>query len=185
MTDEAIVEMLLERSEESISEIEKKYGKSLRKIAFDILGNENDAEECVNDAYFTVWNASQAQAPESLFGFLCKILRNISFKRFRANNAQMRRSNYSEALEEFEQTFAAEESVETEIDKKYFSEVMDEFLLSLPKQSRVAFVRRYWFSESCRDIAKMLGTSENNVAVRLKRAREKLRKFLEERGIDL
>ena len=185
MTDEAIIEMLLERSEESISEIDAKYGKRCRKIAMDILGNEHDAEECVNDAYFTVWNAIPPEVPTSFFGFLYKILRNISLKKYRAHRAMKRNTYYSEALDELEQTFAAEESVEKEIDKQYFGEVMEEFLLSLSAESRVAFVRRYWFSQSCREIAKQLGVSENNVAVRLLRAREKLREFLEERGIEL
>lgn len=185
MTDEKIMEMLLERSEESISKIDEKYGKACRKIAFGILGNEHDAEECVNDAYFTVWNAIPPERPNSFFGFLYKILRNISLKKYHADRAEKRCSRYDEALDELEYTFAAEESMEKEIDRQYFKEVMNEFLLSLPEESRIAFIRRYWFAESCRQIAERLGLSENNVAVRLLRAREKLRKFLEERGIEL
>ena len=102
MTDEAIIEMLLERSEESISEIDAKYGKRCRKIAMDILGNEHDAEECVNDAYFTVWNAIPPEVPTSFFGFLYKILRNISLKKYRANRAMKRNTYYSEALDELD-----------------------------------------------------------------------------------
>ena len=185
MTDEIIIEMLFERSEKSISMIDRKYGERCRKIALNILGNEQDAEECVNDAYFTVWSTVPPEKPKSFFGFLYKILRNISLKKYRAESAAKRCSRYSEALEEIELTFAAEESVEKELDKKFFKEMMEEFLLSLSAESRVAFVRRYWFSQSCREIAKQLGVSENNVAVRLLRAREKLREFLEERGIEL
>lgn len=44
MTDEAIIEMLFARSEEGISEIDKKYGRKCRSIAIGILGDEQDAE---------------------------------------------------------------------------------------------------------------------------------------------
>ena len=185
MTDQAIIEMLFERSEDSISKIDEKYGTKCRAIALNILGNEQDAEECVNDAYFTVWSSIPPEVPVSFFGFLYKILRNISLKKYRANNAKKRCSLYDEVLEEIEITFAAEESVESEIDKKYFAEIMEEFLASIGEENRIAFIKRYWFAESCREIAKALGTSEKNITVRLFRTREKLRKFLEERGVDL
>ena len=185
MTDDAIVEMLFERSEKSISTIDEKYGEKCRKIALSILGNEQDAEECISDAYFTVWNTVPPEVPVSFFGYLYKILRNISLKKYRANNAKKRCSYYSEALEEMEQTLAAAESVESELDKKYFKEIMEEFLDSLKEENRIAFVKRYWFSESCREIAAALGTTEKNVTVRLSRTREKLRKFLEERGVNI
>jgi RNA polymerase sigma-70 factor (ECF subfamily) len=44
--------MLFERAEESISEIDKKYGRKCRKIALGVLGNEQDAEECISDVRF-------------------------------------------------------------------------------------------------------------------------------------
>jgi RNA polymerase sigma-70 factor (ECF subfamily) len=185
MTDEAIIEMLFERSENSISTINEKYGERCRKIALNILGNEQDAEECVNDAYFTVWSSVPPEKPRSLFGYLHKILRNISLKKYRETHRQKRNSYYSEALDEMEFLFASEESMDTELDKIYFKEIMEEFLLSLTEENRVAFIRRYWLAESCREIAKALGTSEKNITVRLTRTREKLRKFLEERGVDL
>jgi RNA polymerase sigma-70 factor (ECF subfamily) len=185
MTDKAIKEMLFERSEESISKIDETYGARCRKIALDILGNEQDAEECVNDAYFTVWSTVPPEDPVSFFGYLYKILRNISLKKYRANNAQKRNSHYSEALDEIELTFASEESVEGEMDKQYFREVMDEFLSSLNEENRITFIKRYWFAQSCREIAKELGTTEKNITVRLFRTRDKLRKFLEEKGVEI
>ena len=185
MTDKAIMEMLFERSESSISTIDEKYGAKCRKIALGILGNEQDAEECVNDAYLTVWNTVPPEKPASFFGYLYKILRNISLKKYRANNAQKRCSYYSEALEEIEQTLAAEESVENELDKKHFKEIMEEFLDSLNEENRIAFVRRYWFSESYEEIAREMNMSEGSVSMRLVRTRNKMKEFLNERGVKI
>ena len=185
MTDETILEMLFARSEESISAIDEKYGHKCRKMALGILGNEQDAEECVNDAYLGLWNAIPPERPSSLAAFLYGVLRKLSLKKYRANTAGKRCSYYSDALDEIEATFASAETVESALEGKYLVEAMREFILTLNEENRAVFLRRYWFMESCREIAAALGTSEKNVTVRLTRTREKLRKFLEERGVEI
>ena len=54
MDDKQIVDLYWERSETAISETSKKYGKYCRYIAFNILRNDEDSEECVNDTYLTL-----------------------------------------------------------------------------------------------------------------------------------
>jgi len=44
-------------------------------------------------------------------------------------------------------------------------------------------MRRYWFSDTYADIAKMVGLTEKNVSVRLTRIRKQLRKYLIEREV--
>ncbi|MBQ9746398.1 MAG: RNA polymerase sigma factor [Clostridia bacterium] len=185
MTEEKILEMLFSRSENSISAIDEKYGRKCRQLAQGILGNEQDAEECVNDAYLSVWNAIPPETPCSLEAYLYGILRKLALKKYRSNTAQKRCSYYADALDEMEASLAAEETVESALEKKYFGEVMEEFLRTLNEENRAVFLRRYWFLESIREIADALGTSEKNVTVRLTRTREKLRKFLKEKGVYL
>ena len=185
MTDEQIIEMLFSRSENSISEIDRKYGWKCRSIAEEILGNEQDAEECVNDAYLGVWNAIPPERPNPFSTFLYRILRNIAMNNKRDGNRQKRKCVYDEALDEMGDALASSETVESALESREIQRIMKEFLLSLKEENRVAFVRRYWYMESCREIAKVLGTSEKNITVRLTRTREKLRKYLEERGVEL
>ena len=59
MDDKQIVDLYWERSEAAISETSKKYGKYCRYIAFNILHNDEDSEECVNDTYLRAWNRSE------------------------------------------------------------------------------------------------------------------------------
>ena len=80
MGDEEIIEMLFSRAEESISVIDEKYGAACRKIAKDILGNDEDAEECVNDAYLGIWNTVPPEKPSPFSTFLYRILRNSTFQ---------------------------------------------------------------------------------------------------------
>ena len=66
MEDAQIIELFFARSEDAISELDKKYGKLCHKLADNILASAQDAEECVNDAYLSTWNAIPPQRPESL-----------------------------------------------------------------------------------------------------------------------
>jgi len=184
MNDEAIIEMLFARSEEGISEIDKKYGRKCRRMAKSILGDESDAEECVSDAYLGLWNAIPPARPNPLSTFLYRILRNNAMSRIRAGKRQKRACVYAEALDEMAETLASSETVEKALASKEIRSTLREFLLSLGEAERAAFVRRYWFMESAKEIAASFGTSEGNMRVRLLRTREKLKKYLEERGVE-
>ena len=183
MNDEAIIEMLFERAEESISEIDKKYGRKCRKIALGVLGNEQDAEECVSDAYLGVWNAIPPERPNPFSTFLFRILRNNAMNRRRAEKRQKRACVYAEALDELEEVLASSETVEKALESKEIRNVLNDFLRSLKEEERAAFVRRYWFMESTKEIAAAIGVSEGNMRVRLLRTREKLKKYVDERGV--
>ena len=56
MDDEKIVQLFWDRSEEAISQTDKKYGKMCFSVSNGVLCSEEDAKECVNDAYLSVWN---------------------------------------------------------------------------------------------------------------------------------
>ena len=55
MNDQKIVEMLFARSETAISYLQSKFEKYCHTIAYNVLGNDFDANECVNDTYLRVW----------------------------------------------------------------------------------------------------------------------------------
>ena len=183
MTDERIIELFFARSEQGIEELDTKYGATCHRIAQNILGNKEDAEECVNDAYLGVWNSIPPKKPSLLSAFLFKILRNLSITRYHANTAQKRNSFYDIALDELGETISTEESVEKECSQKELTNAIEGFLDTLTRENRVIFVRRYWFSESYTEIAKRTGLTEKNISVRLTRIREKMKEYLSERGI--
>lgn len=183
MTDERIIELFFARSERGIEELDTKYGATCHRVAQNILGNKEDAEECVNDAYLGVWNSIPPKKPSLLSAFLFKILRNLSITRYHANTAQKRNSFYDIALDELEETISTEESIEKECSQKELTNAIEGFLDTLARENRVIFVRRYWFSESYTEIAKRTGLTEKNISVRLTRIREKMKEYLSERGI--
>jgi len=66
LDDEQLIELFLERDERAIAETQAAYGARLRQLAYRLLGNSEDAEECLNDTYFKIWNAIPPQSPRSL-----------------------------------------------------------------------------------------------------------------------
>ncbi|MBQ9804962.1 MAG: RNA polymerase sigma factor [Clostridia bacterium] len=183
MEDERIIELFFERSEQAIRELDAKYGKLLQSVSYAVLNNHSDAEECVNDAYLAAWNAIPPAKPESLLGFVCKIVRNVSRKRYERNTAKKRNSRYDVALEELEECLYSGITVEAEIEAEELTRAIEAFLDSLSKENRIIFLRRYWFSDSYAEIAKRVGISEKNVSVRLTRLRKDLRAHLSEREV--
>lgn len=181
--DETIIEMFFERSEQGIRELDKKYGHFLRKISYNILNNLQDAEECVNDAYLGAWNAIPPAKPDPLLTYICKIVRNISLKLYYKKTAAKRNSVYTIAMDEIEACIASPSTVEAELEAKELANIIESFLDTLTPENRVIFMRRYWFSESCKDIAELVGLTEKNVSVRLTRIRRKLKSYLAEREV--
>ncbi|MBQ2865616.1 MAG: sigma-70 family RNA polymerase sigma factor [Clostridia bacterium] len=185
LDDRKIIELFFERSEQAIIELSDKYGSVCMKVAFNILNNTRDSEECVNDAYLGAWNTIPPQTPNPLLSYVCRIVRNLAVKKYHSNTAAKRNSIYDIALDELENCFPSSVSVEDEFNAAETARHIDDFLETLDEESRVMFVRRYWYSDSVDDIAKRLHTGSHNLSVRLFRIREKLKKHLIAKGVSL
>ena len=183
--DERIIELFFERSEQAIRELDSKYGKLCHTLSYNIVNDRQDAEECVNDAYLGAWNAIPPAKPNPLQAYICRIVRNLSLKRYYRKEAAKRSSAYEVAMEELEPYLSAPDTVEAEIETKELARIIERFLDSLSEENNVIFVRRYWFMDSYAEIAKRVGLSEKNVSVRLTRIRQQLKEYLMEREVFL
>ena len=74
--DSSIIDLYFERSEQAIVETQMKYGRLCGKIASGTLTRPEDAEEAVSSSYLKLWNAIPPKRPESLCGYLCRIVRS-------------------------------------------------------------------------------------------------------------
>ena len=182
MEDSKIIELFFARSEQAIAELSAKYGKLCTRIADNILGNKQDAEECVNDAYLGAWNTIPPQKPNPLQAYICRVVRNIAITRYHSNTAIKRNSHYDVALDELENCLFSTDTAESMFHAKELSHLLDRFLATLDARSRVMFVRRYWYSDSVTAIAAAFKMRPNSVSVQLARIRNKLRNFLAKEG---
>ena len=185
MQDSKIIDLFFERSEQAITELSLKYEKLCKQISINILGNEEDALECINDSYLGVWNTIPPKRPDNLKYYFCRIVRNNALKRFHSNSALKRNSFYDIALQELEECIPDVNSIEKELTSAEITKLIDSFLAMQKKENRIIFIRRYFFSDSIADISKKMGMSENNVSVRLTRMRTCLRNHLEKEGIEI
>lgn len=183
MTDTEIINLFFERSEQAITELDKKHGNAVARVARNILGNSQDTEECVNDTYLGTWNTIPPHKPSPLRTFVCKIARNLATKKYHSNTADKRNSRYDAALDELEECLPGRDSVEGEYEAKELSLAISAFLRTLNYTDRFIFMRRYWYADSPQEIASAIGSTPNSVTVRLYRIREKLRHSLEKEGL--
>lgn len=186
MDDAKIVQLYWERDEQAIPATADKYGNYCTSIAMNILDSLEDAEECVNDTYWSAWNSIPPHRPSILSAYLGKITRNLSIKRYKRNTADKRGGGQATVvLDEIAEFVSDAGSVEQEIDYKELVKAIDRFLDRLPADKRNIFVCRYWYFDSISDIANRFGITENNVSVTLNRLRLKLHNYLLERGFEL
>lgn len=185
MEDTKIIDLFFQRSEQALRELDLSYGKSFKKLSYNIVNSREDAEECVSDAYLGAWNTIPPLQPDPLFSYVCKIVRNISLNVYHRKKAAKRNSIYDVAMQELEDCLPARATVETELEAKELTRLIERFLDTLTAENRIIFMRRYWFSDTYADIAKQVGLTEKNVSVRLTRIRRKLREYLIQREASL
>lgn len=186
MEDKEIVSLYWQRNAKAIEETASKYGSYCKSIAKNILGNDEDAEECVNDTYLNAWNSIPPHCPNILSTYLGKITRNLSFDKFRYRKADKRgRGEIELVLEELSECVSGMDSVEQTIDKQELVKAINDFLDTLSKEKCNIFLCRYWYALSVKEIAKKFRMTEGNVSVTLNRTRNKLKSYLIERGFEL
>ena len=185
MDDAKIVQLYWDRNELAIPATAGKYGRYCTSIAENILGSPEDAKECVNDTYLNAWNSMPPHRPGILSAFLGKIVRNLSFNRYKHNTADRRGGGELPiVLDELSDLVSGETDVEQEIDRMELVNAIDAFLDTLSTKKRSIFIRRYWYTDSISDIAGKLGMSNGAVSMALSRLRLKLHNYLLERGFN-
>ena len=183
LQDSEIIELYIKRDESAISKTDEKYGAYCGKIAYNILTDRFDAEECVNDTWLSAWNAMPPQRPNMLRMFLAKITRNLSFNCFNARIAKKRGGGEIHlVLDELAECIENESDTENEYLAKELEQCIRLFVRNLPEREGNVFVRRYFFTEPVAAIARRYGMTDNHVMVVLSRTRKKLKAHLEKEG---
>ena len=185
MEDNKIIELFWNRDETAIEQTATVYGRYCRRIARNILGIEEDVEECLNDTWLGAWNSIPPARPDCLSAYLGRITRNLAISRYRAGHALKRTGDrLSESLDELGD-FASPsvDNVEEAVDRKALEAAINKYLDTVTQKQRRLFVRRYFYMDSVSDIAKMYGLGQSDVKVTLLRMRRSLKKVLEEEGL--
>ncbi len=179
MDDRAIIALFFQRSEDALTVTQEKYGKLCHTIAENLLHSREDAEECVNDTWHSLWNAIPPEQPENLCAYIARITRNLALKRLTYRNALKRRA-VTVSFDELRECIPDYATPEAVLEGKELSRAIDAFLDTLDAESRNLFLRRYWFFDSTKTLSQSFHMSQSKVKVKLFRIRKQLKNFLEQ-----
>ncbi len=186
MTDSKIIELYWNRQESAISESNLKYGHYCRSVAYNILRNRDDADECVIDTWLNAWNVIPPHRPTKLRFFFAKITRNLAIDRWRKTISEKRGgTEINLVLDELGECISPGETAEEAYFAKELGACINRFLSLQKKREATVFVLRYFYAKSISEIAKLQKLSESNVSVILSRTRQKLREHLKKEGFEL
>jgi len=181
--DAKIVELYWQREQSAIRETERKYGNYLAKVAYNILNDMDDSMESVNDTYLSAWNAMPPHRPQALCPFLSKLTRRIAISLLRKKQSLKRGGGeYEVSLSELQQCIPGGNTTEEQYEGKALSACIAAFLHGVSEQARNAFIGRYFYMDSVKEVARYCGLTESNAKVLLHRTRIALREYLEKEG---
>ena len=182
MDDRSLIKLYISGDESAVAETAKVYGAYCFSVAFRILGNESDAEECVSDTWLRAWESVPKARPESLKYYLAKITRNLAINRLTEQSAASRGGEYERVCSELLECLPDRADAGSEVEAAELEKTVNEFVLSLKEMEANIFVRRCFYMESVKDIAQRYGLSANHAAAILSRTRKKLKKHLIKEG---
>jgi|BioPla2DNA2_1021312.scaffolds.fasta_scaffold04267_12 RNA polymerase sigma factor (sigma-70 family) len=185
MDDKQIIDLFWSRSENALNETRRKYNPYLRTIAMNVLGNNEDCEECLSDTYMAAWNQIPPDRPTSLSTYLGRIVRCISIDYFRKSRAQKRYSGLTMLLSELEECMPEIPDKTVTSSDNEIGEALNCWLRNLDTEKCVLFVRRYWHGQPLSTLAKEFGISYSKLASMMLRLRNDLHDYLEKEGISI
>ena len=186
MEDLQIVNLFWERSEDAIAAASDKYGRYCRSVAYNVLSDDQDAQECVNDCLLRTWNSIPPARPESLKAYMGKITRNLALDRAeRAGAAKRGGGELPLALDELSECIGAGADPGAALEASETAAAINAFLAGLEPLRRKVFVRRYWYMDPVADVAERFGLTVANTKTMLFRIRKDLAAHLRKEGIDI
>ena len=186
MDDEKIVALYWERDEKAIEETDFKYKKYLFSIAYNVVHDRLDCEECLNDTYLGAWNAMPPSKPNVLKAFLTIIARRIAIKRYHSNlRSNLIPSEMTVSLSELEDFVAGDEDIGADFDAQRLGRVISDFVRSLPERRQFIFMSRYYLADPIDTIASDLSLSRSMINKELAAIRSALKEKLESEGYSI
>ncbi|MBQ3193150.1 MAG: RNA polymerase sigma factor [Oscillospiraceae bacterium] len=182
MEDAKIIELYFARNEDAICQTDAVYGRRLFSLADRILHNAQDSEETVSDTYLKTWETIPPKRPSYFYAYLAKICRHFALGKLDWKAAAKRKAEVVSLTAEMALCIP-DQRREAEVSAREIGSAMNAFLERIPQESRVIFLRRYWFCDTIAEIAERYGISESKVKMQLHRTRTQLADFLRKEGI--
>jgi RNA polymerase sigma-70 factor (ECF subfamily) len=186
VADERIIDLYWARDEKAIEVTDVKYRRYLFSLAYNIVHDRLDCEECLNDTYLGVWNAIPPSKPTVFKAFLTTIARRVAIKRYHSRLRQrVIPSEMTVSLSELDEVIADRGDIDSEIDAERLGAVISDFVRSLSERRRFIFLSRYYVADPIDTIARDLNISRSTVNKELAAIRIYLKNKLESEGYSI
>ncbi len=173
MTDRAIIQQVLAGDVEAFSRLVDRHYDRCARIAMRILGNREDAEEAIQDAFLRAFRGLASYEDRERFSaWLSRILIN-QCRTIRAR-VQRREEVFSHLDLSEAESFSGVESMESAWPD------LERALAQLPAAQREAVVLRYADDLTYEEMARITGARESALKMRVQRAFARLRALLQE-----
>ena len=180
IADEQIIELYWRREEKAIQETDKKYGQFLFRIAYNILHERLDCEECQNDTYLGVWNAIPPTRPTVFPAFITQIMRRIAINRYKEKASKKRiLSELTISMEDVNGTLHGDDSVAVKYEMAEVGKIINNYVRELSDRQRYIFIDRFYLAESVETIATDLSISVPTVYREIDKIKHSLKLYLE------
>ena len=186
LSDEQIIDLYFAREERAIAETDKKYCEYLHTVAYNILANEQDAEECLQDTYLRTWDAIPPERPSIFHAFLAKITRNLSLNRIeKANRKRRVPAEACYPMDEVADFLPDPHDLAKDLQAATVRRIIAEYLDGTTERRLYIFISRFFYSYTVSQIAARLGCSTSTVNKELAEIKRELRACFEKEGIDV
>ncbi len=183
MSDEKIIELYFKRDEQAIAQTDIKYRNFLLSIAYNIVHDTCDCEECLNDTYEDTWNSIPPARPSLLQAFLAAIMRRTAIDLYKTKTRQKRiSSEFTVSLSEIEDFVSNKDDTYSTVDTNELGRVISDFVRSLSQRRMYIFMSRYYIFRPINEISKLLGCSESTVNKEIASIKKQLKEKLKEEG---
>lgn len=180
IADEQIIELYWRREEKAIQETDKKYGQFLFRIAYNILHERLDCEECQNDTYLGVWNAIPPTRPTVFPAFITQIMRRIAINRYKEKASKKRiPSELTISMEDVNGTLHGDDSGAVKYEMAEVGKIINNYVRELSDRQRYIFIDRFYLAESVETIATDLSISVPTVYREIDKIKHSLKLYLE------
>ncbi len=180
IADEQIIELYWQREEKAIQETDKKYGQFLFRIAYNLLHDRLDCEECQNDTYLGVWNAIPPTRPTVFPAFITQIMRRIAINRYKERRSKKHiPSELTVCMKDLNDTLHRNDSVEAEYLAEEVGKIINNYVKDLSERQRYIFIDRFYFAEPVESIALNLSLSVPTIYREIDKIKQGLKLYLE------
>ncbi len=179
MDEEKLAERLMKGDQKALEEVTRKYTPLVSTIISNISAgcfSVEDIEETTSDTFITLWYNKEKIQPDKLKGFICCIAKNKAKNKVKSN--QRHQDVISIEGMEFEDSL----NVSQNIEDKFISEALRNALDEIGEPDREIIIRHYYYYQSSTVISEKMQMNSETVKSRIKRAKDKLKKILTERG---